>query len=314
MSRNRERAEAKKKIRRVLAAVLIVALVLVAALCGWLILRLMQEKDLPQPPEPTGTTIEALPETQEREDEEIVVEGEGEEPAPAPTEDPGQTAPTETPAEAIPETSTETTSETAPAELPEEYLGDWEKVDEPYSTVRLTRDENGDAWLSASFYRLVGFDAVYRGERDEDGRLVFRSELDDFTCLVLLQDDAFSMYVETTFLYRETFGRENEHVYRRAEPAEGGWLGRWQSENGETLEIYEQRADCICLTYTGRTASGESSFTSYYTMYFEDEDQLIAGEDAAVEKSAGWRYRLELDGDVIIMHSRYPDRLFYRQS
>ena len=92
----------------------------------------------------------------------------------------------------------------------------------------------------------------------------------------------------------------------------GEWIGLWVAENGESVEVYEQHDDCIYIVYKGYTASGESMFTSYYTLYFDDESHLSASEEDAVLQAAGWRYRLILEEDRIVMESRYPDRYFYR--
>lgn len=195
-----------------------------------------------------------------------------------------------------------------------DYQGYWEDVSEPLNTAQLFVDQNGQFSLTVGFYRLVGIDAGNRGERDGDGWLIFRDPYSDAVIHLLPGDGSFTLYVEVPedYSYSPSFGREHEYVFRRREASDTAWLGVWMSEDGEMLEIEEQREDCILLTYTGLTASGESSFTSRYTLYFEDPGRLTAAEDKSVEQSAGWRYRLQLDGDVIIMHSRYPDKLFHR--
>ena len=195
-----------------------------------------------------------------------------------------------------------------------DYQGYWEDVSEPLNTAKLLVDQNGQFSLTVGFYRLVGMDAANWGERDGDGWLVFRDPYSDAVVHLLPGDGIFTLYVEVPedYSYSPSFGREHEYVFRRREASDTAWLGTWRSEDGETLEIEEQGEDFILLTYTGLTASGESSFTSRYILYFEDPDGLIAAEDKAVEQSAGWCYRLQLDGDTIIMHSRYPDKLFHR--
>ena len=90
----------------------------------------------------------------------------------------------------------------------------------------------------------------------------------------------------------------------------GKWIGIWTSENGESIEVTEQHDDYILMTYHGYTAAG-GMFTSYYTMYFDDESHLSAAEEESVLQEAGWRYRLVLEEDRIVMQSRYPDRYFY---
>lgn len=195
-----------------------------------------------------------------------------------------------------------------------DYQGYWEDVSEPLNTAKLLVDQNGQFSLTVGFYRLVGIDAMNWGERDGDGWLIFRDPYSEAVIHLLPGDGSFTLYVEVPedYSYSPSFGREHEYVFRRREASDTAWLGVWISEDGEMLKIEEQREDCILLTYTGLTASGESSFTSRYTLYFEDPGRLIAAEDKSVEQSAGWCYRLQLDGDTIIMHSRYPDKLFHR--
>lgn len=297
----REKPTEKNKGQKLLVAVLIAALVLLLALIIVLALRLLQKPSAaeytPAPVETAGTGAPA--QTVEPRPDEAAGAGDAAMPQDsAAGEASGENALT-------PE---------APSLL--DYQGDWEDVSEPLNTARLSRTDSGELCLYAGFYRLVGIDASFHGERDEDGWLVFRAEYNDVVCHLLPGDDNFTLYVEVPqeYSYSPSFGRSNEYVFRRPAPSDADWLGLWMSESGEKLEIYEQREDCILLTYTGYTASGESTFTSYYTLGFEDAKHLFAAEDESVEQAAGWRYRLELDGDVIIMHSRYPDKLFYRQS
>ena len=92
--------------------------------------------------------------------------------------------------------------------------------------------------------------------------------------------------------------------------ASGEWVGLWVAENGESIEVYEQHDDCIYITYRGHMAAG-GMFTSYYTLYYDDESHLSAAEEDSVLELAGWRYRLILEEDRIVMESRYPDKYFY---
>lgn len=297
----REKPAGKNKGQKLLVAALLVILFLLLIVIAVLTLRLLQK--------PSGTELAPAP-----------VETAGTE-APAQTEEPRPDEAAGAGDAAVPQDSAAGETSGGNALTPEEpsledYLGYWEDVSDPLNTAKLTVDQSGHFWLYVGFYRLVGVDAMYLGERDEDGWLLFRSDYGDLVCHLLPGDDSFTLYVEVPeeYSYSPSFGRSHEYVFCRREAGDTAWVGAWISEDGETLVIEEQREDCIVLTYTGYTASGESTFTSHYTLFFEDVGRLIAAEDKSVEQAAGWCYRLHLDGDVIIMHSRYPDKLFYRQS
>lgn len=288
-----------QKANRLLVAALIVALVLLLVLIAVLALRLLQK--------PSAAEVSPAP-----------VETAGAA-SPAQTEEPRPDEPTGAGDAAAPQDSAADEASGGNILTPEEpslldYQGYWEDVAEPLNTAQLSLDQSGHIWLTVAFYRLVGVDAVYTGECDGDGWLLFRGEYDEIVCHLLPRDDSFTLYLEVPeeYSYSPSFGRSNEYVFRRREASDTAWLGAWISEDGETLEIEEQRENCILLRYTGYTASGESTFISYYTLYFEDAGRLIAAEDKSVEQAAGWCYRLQLDGDTIIMHSRYPDKLFQR--
>ena len=197
--------------------------------------------------------------------------------------------------------------------IADDYLGRWYDTFEENNTLRLYTGDGGEVRMYAEFYRIAAFDAAYYGERDEFGRLIFRSEDGEFVCYLTPSYDELELVVESRGDYGGAFGADRARVYRRP-PFGHEWLGTFMSDSGETLEIYDRREDCILLVYRGYTASGEDMFTSYYTLYFDSDDQLSAAESDEVLAAAGWRYRLLLQGDTIIMESRYPDKLFYRQS
>ena len=107
-------------------------------------------------------------------------------------------------------------------------------------------------------------------------------------------------------------GEEVFAPYEETEDILIKWLGIWEAESGEKLEIDVADEDTgLQLLYHGFTAAG-SSFETAYDFGFENDEMTIAGEDKSVEERAGWRYQLILDpdNDTITMKSRYPDKLF----
>ncbi len=93
------------------------------------------------------------------------------------------------------------------------------------------------------------------------------------------------------------------------------WLGIWECENGEKIEIDVADADQgLQLLYHGFTAAG-SPFETAYNFAFENDEMTVAGEDKSVEQLAGWRYQLILDeyDNVITLKSRYPDKFFTKE-
>ncbi len=196
---------------------------------------------------------------------------------------------------------------------PETLLGRWEDIDDPLNLLTFTEEGDGRYAVSVWFYRIVSFDAAFSGETDEEGRLVFRDDTGEFVCHVGLEEDVVFLTVDTPNEYGGIFDGGMVHVYVRSpEKMDTGWIGTWTSDDGEILEIYEEREDCILLVYSGWTASGEDMFDSEYTLYFDSDDRRSAAEDDSVLALAGWRYRLILDGEKIVMESRYPDRIFWK--
>ena len=93
------------------------------------------------------------------------------------------------------------------------------------------------------------------------------------------------------------------------------WLGTWRSDGGEMLVINDYTDTELYLLYYGYYADGSGMFESPYTLSFQNGSKTSAAEAADVLEKAGWRRELELkDNDTIIMHSRYPDQIFYRVS
>ena len=91
------------------------------------------------------------------------------------------------------------------------------------------------------------------------------------------------------------------------------WIGTWKADNGEMLVINDYTDTELYLVYYGYYADGKSMFESPYTMYFTNESKTTASEAAEVIEKAGWRRELELkDNGTIIMHSRYPDQIYYK--
>ena len=90
-----------------------------------------------------------------------------------------------------------------------------------------------------------------------------------------------------------------------------GWLGTWIADDGEKLVITDTSDVTLSMIYYGYYAKG-GMFESPYILFFQNSEKTIAAEAQEVLDIEGWRRELELSGDVIVMHSRYPDKLFYR--
>ena len=86
------------------------------------------------------------------------------------------------------------------------------------------------------------------------------------------------------------------------------WIGTWQAENGESLEVINVMEDGITVIYNGWTAEGSQMFHTTYQMSYEDAEHLQVREYSG----DSWYYTLFLEGDHIRMTSRYPDRYFYK--
>ena len=93
-----------------------------------------------------------------------------------------------------------------------------------------------------------------------------------------------------------------------------GWLGTWVTDAEDKLVITEVSDTGIHLIYYGYYEDGSGLFESPYTLQFLNAERTVASEPQEVLERNGWRRTFDLRGDTIVMHSRYPDRTFYRQA
>ena len=199
-------------------------------------------------------------------------------------------------------------------DLPEDmdaYLGLWQDMEEAENTLALHK-RDGRYFLSAAFYRMAAFEAELAGWDFEDEALVFRAP-EGFTCHLDPAGGALLLSVQAKGDFGGFFTNRGFVFIRQEGETQEGWLGRWRSADGEFLEIHEATEDGVVIVYNGLTASGESYFSTEYTLGYEDEAHTIAAEDEAAVYQKGWRCRFVLHEDCITMQSRYPDRDFFKE-
>ena len=199
-------------------------------------------------------------------------------------------------------------------DLPEdmdEYLGRWEEMEREYCTLELTKLD-GRYFLNVSIYRIAGLEGELAGMELEDGELVFRTP-EGYTCWVDLMGGAVMLTVDAGQDFNGFFSHQGFVFVRGESGGASAWLGLWRSENGEYLEIYEADDSTVTILYNGLTASGESYFSTSYTLGYEDETHTTASEPESVVLQKGYRYRFILGEGSITMQSRYPDQAFYKE-
>lgn len=207
-----------------------------------------------------------------------------------------------------------------------QLVGDWVLEEDGLSSLRVGETFEGGFRFSVGFFRLVGFDAeakLIKGNRIAlfsatdgapfQGRIDIEKDALTLTVLDAPSDfgrDAFDGYFDGRS-FRFVRGTAEE-VQKEGSVDPSAWLGVWTADNGEFVQVLSADDSGVQLIY--RHYSEQGMIDTELSLPFRSDDKTLVSEDDSLEQSRGWRYSIRLDGDCLVVSSRYPDRTFYRHS
>lgn len=207
-----------------------------------------------------------------------------------------------------------------------QLVGDWVLEEDGLSSMRIEETFEGGFCFYVGFFRLVGFDAEAKLIKGHDIALFsstdgapFQGRIDmekDALTLTILDApneygaDAFGGYFDGRS-FRFVRGSAESVPQKEGAVDPSAWIGVWTADNGEFVQILSADDNGVKLVYRHYTEQG--MIDTELSLPFRNDEKTLVSEDDSVELSCGWRYSFQLDGDCLIVSSRYPDRFFYRQ-
>lgn len=200
----------------------------------------------------------------------------------------------------------------------EELLEEIERIREYYyaptaADSKVVLPNGTDGWnYSREYYYHDGklvFAFIYNGS--EEHRLYFK---DDHMIRYIDEDK-----ISYDFGWLDPFDGWAERAQEEAYRASGfsasvdpeDWLGTWTSENGEWIQVTAADENGVSFIFHHTAELG--SVDTEYTLPYLDSSRSSIAEDESLIVNSGWRYTFYLEGDHILVTSRYPDRYFYRE-
>lgn len=172
--------------------------------------------------------------------------------------------------------------------------------------------ENGtDGWnYSREYYYHDGqfiFAFIYNGT--EEHRLYFKDNH-----MIRYIDEYHTTYnFGNLDAFRDWEEKALKEALNHSSVEADAWIGTWKAEDGESIQITDVKGNEFIMTYNGYKADGSSMFHADHTLAFTDPSHRSAVETEASRSDMSWGYGASLQGNTLILSSRYPDKAFYLQ-